>query len=98
MATNPNAFPPADEYQRALMNPHLSFADPALKRAQVHTNALGLPVPWSGQFATVFRAKTPQGVRAVLCFTAQVTDHVARYAKLHAHMTSRPLPMLADFA
>lgn len=98
MATNPNGFPPADEYQRALMNPHLSFADPMLKQARVQTNALGLPVTWSGQFATVFRAQTPRGVRAVRCFTAQVTDHEVRYARLHAHMDSRPLPMLADFA
>jgi hypothetical protein len=89
--------PPADEYQRAILNPGVCFADAELKHGQPHTNNWGLPLPWSGQFACVFRLKTKAGLRAVRCFTSQVTDQQDRYAALHDHVSGSAAPMLADF-
>lgn len=89
--------PPADEYQRAILNPGVCFADPELKSGQPHINTWGLPLPWSGQFACVFRIKTRTGLYAVRCFTSQVTDQQDRYAAFHGHVLGKSLPMLADF-
>jgi hypothetical protein len=91
------SYPSADEYQRALNTPALCFEDADLRRGTPRLSRWGLPVAWSGQFATVFRLETPSGPRAVRCFTAQVSDHQARYAALHDHLLRRDAPMLADF-
>lgn len=91
------AFPPPDEYQRALLNPGHCFADAELRQSKARLNAWGLPVAWSGQFATVFRVENGREASAVRCFTAQVSDHQQRYAALHSHASGKRLPMLADF-
>ncbi len=92
------ALPSADDYQRAVSTPQVSFADAELQKGVARPNKWGLPAVWSGQFAVVFRMEAPAGPRAVRCFTAQVSDHQARYAALHAHLRGQSAPMLADFA
>lgn len=89
--------PLPDAYQRAILNPKLCFADTELKGGMIHANRHGLPIPWSGQFATVFRIQTPGGARAVRCFTSRVSDHQERYARLHQHTNGKALSMLAAF-
>lgn len=92
------AYPSADDFRRAVGTPALSFDDVELKQGTARLNRMGLPTVWSGQFASVYRLETPAGPRAVRCFTAQVSDHQARYAALHTHLRGRAAPMLADFA
>jgi hypothetical protein len=92
--------PTADSYQKAILNPSLCFSDTELKGGKTHTNKQGLALPWSGQFASVFRVQTNTGIRAVKCFTSQISDHQDRYARLHLHIDkigSKSLPMLAAF-
>lgn len=92
--------PTADSYQKAILNPNLCFSDTELKGGKTHTNKQGLALPWSGQFASVFRVQTNVGIRAIKCFTSQISDHQDRYARLHLHIDkigNKNLPMLAAF-
>ena len=92
--------PTADSYQKAVLNPNLCFSDTELKGGKTHTNKQGLALPWSGQFASVFRVQTNAGIRAIKCFTSQISDHQDRYARLHLHIDkigNKNLPMLAAF-
>jgi PA14 domain-containing protein len=45
------AWPLSQDYNEAVQAPHLCFADDELRAGQAATNALGLPVPRSGNFA-----------------------------------------------
>lgn len=92
--------PTADSYQKAVLYPNLCFSDTELQGGKTHTNKQGLALPWSGQFASVFRVQTNTGIRAIKCFTSQISDHQDRYARLHLHIDkigNKSLPMLAAF-
>ncbi len=92
-----NQLPEASSYRATALNPHLCFADPELKQGQVAKNKLGLALVWSGQAAIVFRLQTPEGIRAVRCFTSHISDQQERYAKLNQHVQERYVPTLVDF-
>ncbi len=92
-----NQLPEAGSYRATALNPHLCFADPELKRGHIAKNKLGLALVWSGQCAIVFRLQTPEGVRAVRCFTSHISDQQERYAKLNQHVQERYVPTLVDF-
>ncbi len=90
--------PEASAYRAAVLNPGLCFADPELRSGQVAKNRLGLALVWAGQSAIVFRLQTPRGLRAVRCFTAQISDQQERYAALNQHLRDQYVPTLVDFA
>ena len=59
--------------QRGDPEPDTSFADPELQQGEASTNALGMPMPRSGNFADVYEVRCPNGSRwAVKCFTREV--------------------------
>jgi hypothetical protein len=92
--------PTADSYRIAILNPNLCFSDSELKNGTTNTNNQGLATVWSGQFASVFRVNTALGLRAVRCFTSQISDQQDRYNRLHMHINDigiKNLPMLAAF-
>jgi hypothetical protein len=45
------AWPLSQDYNEAIQNPASSFADPELRAGEAATNALGMPMPSSGNFA-----------------------------------------------
>ena len=60
---------------------------------------LGMPLVTSGQFAYVYKLKTPNGNGdfAVRCFRGYLGDRDQRYLAIQNHVQSSPVPYLADF-
>ncbi len=91
-------WPTSQDYNEAIQNAASSFSDPALKTGEVTVNALGLPVPRSGNFADVYQFKGGDGkMWAVKCFTRKVTGLQQRYLKIDEHLTKARLPFTVGF-
>ena len=48
------AWPLSQDYNEAIQDPQSSFTDPELRAGEATTNALGMPMPRSGNFADVY--------------------------------------------
>jgi len=79
-------FPNDLAYYEAVQNPRYCFSDPDLVAGQVVTNARGLPLACSGNFAVVFRVKTSRGDWAVKCFTRPISNLQLRYQAVSEHL------------
>ena len=89
------AWPLSQDYNEAVQNPRTSFADPDLRAGRAAVNALGLPMPRSGNFADVYELESPGGKRwAVKCFTREVPGLQARYDEISKHLARARLPFL----
>lgn len=84
-------------FQEAVQFPETAFRDPLLRRADVETDALGLPRVASGAYAVVFRLHTDDGLVAVKAFTADDPHRAARYAALERHLAASPVPEIVPF-
>jgi hypothetical protein len=93
------AWPLSQDYNEAIQDPSLCFADPDLRAGQVVTNAIGLPAPRSGSFADVYeiRAVTDARAWAVKCFTRAVAGQRERYASVSAYLAQARLRFMVDF-
>jgi hypothetical protein len=92
------SWPLSQDYNEAVQNPAMNFADPELKRCRAATNAMGLPMPYSGNFADVYQFVSPGGPRwAVKCFTREVAGLHARYDAISRHLRLMGLPFAVDF-
>src|SRR5262245_53583084 len=92
------AWPPAHAFQDAVLNPQLSFEDAELRSSEVVKDAMGLPIPASGQFGIVYQMRSQQDERwAVKCFTGDVPGRSERYREIGAHLQRVHLPFLVGF-
>ncbi len=92
------AWPASQDYNEAVQLPAASFADADLKAGQAAANALGLPMPCSGNFADVYQLACPDGRRwAVKCFTREVPGLAGRYEAIGTHLRQAKLPFTVDF-
>lgn len=90
-------WPLPQDYNEAIQNPASSFNDPDLKHGQATTNALGIPMPHSGNFADVYELHCRNGSRwAVKCFTRQVPDLRERYREVIDHLRQAQLSFTVD--
>lgn len=90
-------WPTPQDYNEAIQNPQLCFQDPALRRGSVELNALGLPRPNSGAFATVYKVNCTDGAWAVRCFMREYVDQQARYAAISAYLNQLQFPFMVRF-
>jgi hypothetical protein len=89
----------SQDYNEAIQSPAANFADPDLKRGQAVSNALGLPMPCSGNFSDVYQVRGPSGLRwAVKCFTREVVGLRDRYQEISRHLQQNRLPFTVDFS
>ena len=77
-------FPSMLEYQEAIQTPQAAFADPELKGGTVVLDALGLPRPITGGFASVYQVKNKTKHFAVRCFLRPPSSVAERYSKISA--------------
>ncbi len=92
------AWPLSQDYNEAIQSPKSNFADPALRRGEAVCNALGIPMPYSGNFADVYQVRCPDGSRwAVKCFTREALGLRDRYQEISAHLQKAKLPFTVDF-
>jgi hypothetical protein len=91
-------WPTSQDYNEAVQDAANNFADAALQRGEVVVNALGLPVPRSGNFADVYQFKDGDGrMWALKCFTRKVAGLRERYAKIDEHLNKARLPFTVRF-
>src|SRR5205085_618995 len=80
-------WPLSQDYNEAIQDPQSSFADPELCGGKAATNALGMPMPRSGNFADVYEVTGASGKKwAVKCFTRQVAGLQERYHEISLHL------------
>jgi WD40 repeat protein len=92
------AWPLSQDYNEAIQDPASAFGQPDLKAGQPVVNALGLPMPRSGNFADVYEYQGARGSRwAVKCFTREVAGLRERYAAISSHLRQARLPFTVDF-
>src|SRR5437868_12927374 len=92
------AWPLSQDYHEAIQLPAAHVADLDLKRGEAIANALGLPMPYAGNFADVYQVRCPDGSRwAVKCFTREVPGLRERYAEISRHLRQAKLPFGVDF-
>jgi formylglycine-generating enzyme required for sulfatase activity len=92
-------WPLSQDHNEAVQDPRLCFADDELRAGQVATNALGLPMPRSGNFADVYELRSAAGERrwAVKCFTRAVPGQRERYAAISDHLRRARLRFAVEF-
>jgi hypothetical protein len=91
-------WPLSQEYNEAIQSPQTSFADSELRQGEAVTNALGIPMPRSGNFADVYEIRCPNGSRwAVKCFTREVPGLRDRYQEISDSLRQAKLPFTVDF-
>jgi hypothetical protein len=93
------AWPLSQDYNEAIQDPAQSFHDAELRAGQPTLNALGLPMPRSGNFADVYEVHCPATANkwAVKCFTREVPGLQQRYAAIGAHLAKLKLPFAVEF-
>lgn len=93
------AWPVSQDYNEAIQAPQSSFSDPELKGGEPVTNALGMPMPRSGNFADVYEFNTPatKSKWAIKCFTRHVPGLRERYTEISAGLVAAKLPFAVEF-
>ena len=93
------SWPQATDFAEAVQNLSVNFRDPDIRIGETATNALGLPMSRTGNFAAVFQVRSPSGAQnwAVKCFTRQVPGLEERYRHIDAHLHGHRLPFMVDF-
>ena len=92
------AWPQSQDYNEAVQNPQSCFGDPELRDGQPVTNALGMPMPRSGNFADVYEFQGASGQKwAIKCFTRQIPGLQERYSEISKHLLQAKLPFTVDF-
>src|SRR6516162_2358313 len=91
-------WPLSQDYNEAVQNPGVAFADPELKGGQPVLGPLGLPMPRSGNFADVYEFTGASGAKwAIKCFTRQVPGLRERYFEIGKHLAQAKLPFAVEF-
>lgn len=70
------------DYQEAVQHPASCFRDPQLRRGVAQLDRLGLPLPVTGNFASVYRIVTGGTPYAARCFLRHRPDHEHRYTAI----------------
>ena len=91
------SWPTPQEYNEAIQNPHLNFADDELKSGIVQLNPLGLPQPATGAFASVYRVNCKDNDIAVRCFLQSISDQSFRYQRLADRLAAHPSRLFVPF-
>lgn len=90
-------WPTPQEYNEAIQNPAVSFADTELQTGTAEVNALGLPKAISGAFASVYRIHCAERDWAVKCFLSPISDQAARYKQISLHLKKHKLRCMINF-
>jgi WD40 repeat protein len=90
-------WPMSQDYNEVIQSPAACFSDPELRQGEVVCNAMGLPVPCSGNFADVYAVATPQRKWAVKCFTRQIPGLRERYIEISKYLQRVRLPFMVEF-
>ena len=82
------SWPSPQDYNEAIQNLEHSMLDTVLRAGSAELNALGLPKPTTGAFASVYRVSTGSDDWALRCFLHNRPDQQERYRLLAEHFES----------
>ncbi|HBI46073.1 MAG TPA: hypothetical protein DDY78_24940, partial [Planctomycetales bacterium] len=92
-------WPLSQDYNEAIQSPATNFTDADLQKGETVANALGIPMPCSGNFADVYQVRCPDGSRwAVKCFTREAPGLRERYQEISSWLRKAKLPFTVDFS
>ncbi|MEE8143095.1 MAG: hypothetical protein V3T77_08345, partial [Planctomycetota bacterium] len=80
-----------------VQSPRTSFSDPELQGGRPALNALGLPQPVTGGFASVYEINTGQKRWAVRCFLSNIPDIQKRYALISKYLKKHSMKYMVEF-
>ena len=81
-------WPNPQDYNEAIQHPNSCFSAPELQSAEIELNAIGLPRPVTGAFASVYKVSTGPKTYAVRCFHNEIPDLNKRYSEILKEMNS----------
>lgn len=90
-------WPSPQDFNEAMQNPSTAFYEAELKHCKPQLNALGLPQPMTGAFASVYRAETANSPVAIKCFLREVSDQAVRYKMISDFVSNDDLPSTVGF-
>jgi serine/threonine protein kinase len=92
-------WPTPTDYRHAIQDPSGALADDELRDGEVARNARGLPILWSGNFASVYRIHCAATGKtwALKCFTRELSGRQERYRHIAAALQSARLPFTVPF-
>jgi serine/threonine protein kinase len=91
------SWPANTDYQESIQAPAICFKDVELKIGAVDTNKLGLPIPFAGNFAIVYKIRSAKQTYAVRCFLREYSDQHDRYIQISKHLQKTNLPYMVGF-
>jgi UPF0716 family protein affecting phage T7 exclusion len=91
------AWPTPQDYNEAIQNPQINFADPELRAGRPELTPMGLPRPITGGFASVYRIQCGNRDYAVRCFLREYTDQQNRYLAISRHLAGLSIPYTVNF-
>jgi hypothetical protein len=94
------SWPQATQYNEAIQNLRSSMGDEELRFGEPAVNALGVPMPSSGNFADVYQIRCPRSGNAwaVKCFTREIPGLRQRYRAISEQLDRDALPFAVDFS
>src|ERR1041384_1874682 len=90
-------WPSDQDYNEAIQNPRVAFADAELQSGQIEVDPMGLPRARSGNFATAYKIVTSGSAHAVRFFRYDNPEHNIRYPAIASHLTRYRLPYMVSF-
>lgn len=93
----PVTWPSPQDYNEAIQNLWVNSRDPELRNAVVQLSSVGLPMPRTGAFASVYRATAAGKHLAVRCFLRDIRDQEQRYAEISRFVQTDSLPYTVGF-
>ena len=91
------AWPALTDFSEAIQNPLQCFGGTELEDAKVATNQRGLPLVFSGSFASVYSVTSGGRSFAVRCFTREVRDQQRRYNHISDYLINVLPPSFVHF-
>jgi len=90
-------YPTLEQYNEALQHPHTAFVDGVLRRGNIATTGLGLPLAMCGGFALTYTVSAQGKKFAVRCFHKQSNHLEERYAAISRRLRSLGSNYFLDF-
>ena len=81
--------PTGVKYRTAVQNPEINFRDPDLAKSTAECDTDGIPLTYSGGFATTFRMRDGGATWAVRCFTSPVVQLEQRYGIISRYIATK---------
>lgn len=90
-------WPSPQDYSEAVQAPVSSFIDEELRHGSIFVDAMGLPKPVCGAFASVYRMRSGASDYAVRCFLRNTADQERRYGLVTEFVQADDLPYTVAF-